>query len=133
LTVFLGALAGMVGGSLGTSGSGTMLPGMLILGIVPNYKTAAGTVLLTLLPPLSLLAIYEYYKRRQIQFTTSFILMISYFFASYLGGYLVSSIPNRSIESVSGFYFIMIGCFFLWNARYGSFGKTKNDEIKIIP
>jgi uncharacterized membrane protein YfcA len=59
-TIMLGLCAGVFGGALGQSGAETMLPGLLILGIVSDFKTAAGTVLLTILPPLSLLAIIEY-------------------------------------------------------------------------
>ena len=52
LTILLGLLAGAFGGALGQSGAETMLPGLLILGIVSDFKTAAGTVLLTILPTL---------------------------------------------------------------------------------
>ena len=85
LTILLGAFAGVLGGALGQSGAETILPGLLILGIVPDFKTAAGTTLLTILPPLSLLAIIQYYKRGQVQIMTGVILMIAYFFAAYVG------------------------------------------------
>ena len=84
-TIYLGIIAGILGGALGQSGAEVLLPGLLILGIVPNFKVAAGTVLLTILPPLSLLAIYEYYKRKQLAIPTALILMVSYFFAAYFG------------------------------------------------
>jgi uncharacterized membrane protein YfcA len=59
-TVCLGVVAGLAGGALGQSGAEIMVPGLLVMGIASNFKTAAGTVLLTILPPLSLMAIVTY-------------------------------------------------------------------------
>ena len=133
LTIFLGIFAGLFGGALGQSGAETLMPGLLILGIVPNFKVAAGTVLLTILPPLSLLAIYQYYKRGQIAIQTSLILMVSYFFAAYFGAYFTKDVDNATLEMVSGVYFITIGLFFLWNSFTGTFGESKtNKHIKNV-
>lgn len=133
LTIGLGIFAGLLGGALGQSGAETLLPGLLILGLVPNFKVAAGTVLLTILPPLSLLAIYEYYKRGQLQISTAVILMISYFFAAYFGAYIAKNINNSTLEIISGVYFIIIGIFFLWNAVTGTFGEsTTNKHIRNV-
>ena len=123
-TIYLGIIAGILGGALGQSGAEVLLPGLLILGIVPNFKVAAGTVLLTILPPLSLLAIYEYYKRKQLAIPTALILMVSYFFAAYFGAFITKDVENKILELISGFYFILIGIFFLWNSYTGTFGES---------
>lgn len=128
LTIFLGIFAGVFGGALGQSGAETLMPGLLILGIVPNFKVAAGTVLLTILPPLSLLAIYQYYKRGQLAVQTSIILMISYFFAAYFGAYITKNFSSATLELVSGIYFITIGSFFLWNSFTGTFGESQSNK-----
>jgi uncharacterized membrane protein YfcA len=123
LTILLGSVAGLFGGALGQSGAETMLPGLLILGIVSDFKTAAGTVLLTILPPLSLLAIVEYYKRGQVRVVTSMILMGSYFFAAYAGAYATRTITNSQLQFISAIYFFVIGGFFLWNSYTGTYGE----------
>jgi uncharacterized membrane protein YfcA len=123
LTILLGLVAGLFGGALGQSGAETMLPGLLILGIVTDFKTAAGTVLLTILPPLSLLAIIEYYKRGQVRVVTSMILMVAYFFAAYAGAYATRSISNSQLQFISAIYFFIIGAFFLWNSYTGTYGE----------
>lgn len=128
LTILLGLVAGILGGALGQSGAEVMLPGLLILNIVPDFKTAAGTVLLTILPPLSLLAILEYYRRGQLNVKVSLILMISYFFAAYIGAYFTKDLTDSTLEYAASFYFFIIGMFFLWNAYTGFFGnKSKTD------
>jgi hypothetical protein len=130
-TILLGVVAGILGGGLGQSGAEIMLPGLLILGIVPNFKTAAGTVLLTILPPLSLLAIFEYYRRGELNIPIAITLMISYFFAAYVGSYITKDISDTNLEYIASIYFFAIGSFFLWNAYTGFFGEKKNNQIKV--
>lgn len=123
LTILLGLTAGLVGGSLGQSGAEFMLPGLLILGIVPDFKTAVGTVLLSIIFPISLLAVFVYYQRKQVMVATSITLIISYFIAAYFGAYFSKDITNSILQYACGVYFLIISCFFFWNAYTGHFGK----------
>ena len=81
LTIVIGSVAGIIGGALGINGSFIMLPAILLLNIVPDYKMAVGTILLSILPPLSLLAVIDYYKRKKIDIVIAGLLCISYFIA----------------------------------------------------
>lgn len=130
-TVFLGAIAGISGGALGQSGAEVMLPGLLLLNIVPDFKTAAGTVLLAIIPPISLLAVLEYYKRGQVKVWTSVFLFISYFFMAFIGAYITKNISNKFLEYITAFYFLLISIFFFWNAYTGTYGE-KSDGNKSI-
>ena len=121
-TALLGTFAGLFGGALGQSGAETMVPGLLILGIVPNFKTAAGTVLLTLLPPITALAVGSYYKRGQVQVKTAAIMFSCFFVAAYFGAYLTKDFSNSTLELISGIYFLSIGAFFIWNSVTGTYG-----------
>jgi len=123
LTILLGICAGLVGGSLGQSGAEFMLPGVLILGIVPDFKTAVGTVLLSIIFPISLMAVIEYYKRKQVIVVTSLTLTVCYFVAAYFGAHFTKDISNTFLEYACGFYFLIISSFFFWNAYTGHFGK----------
>jgi len=105
LTVFLGMIAGLFGGALGQSGAEVMLPGLLILNLTPDFKTAAGTVLLAIIPPISLLAVLEYYKRDQVRVWISIILFVTYFFMAFVGAYLTKNISNKVLEYLTAFYF----------------------------
>lgn len=88
ITLGIGSLAGFIGGSLGTSGSSIMIPGLLATGVASNYKTAAGTTLLAILAPLSIGAIYIYWKAGHVQVMTAILLVISYFIASTISAKL---------------------------------------------
>lgn len=130
-TVGLGLVAGLAGGALGQSGAEVMVPGLLILGIASNFKTAAGTVLLTILPPLSLMAIITYWKRNQVQVTTAVILMVTYFFAAWGGAYVTGEVKNSTLECISGVYFMLIGAFFLWNSWSGKYGDNDDGSTPV--
>lgn len=132
LTILLGAVAGLSGGALGQSGAEIMLPGLLLLNIVPDFKTAAGTVLLAIVPPISLLAVLQYYKRGQVRVLTSVILFVTYFFVAFIGAYLTKNVSNKILEYVTASYFLLISLFFFWNAYTGTFGETTNGK-KSIP
>jgi len=128
LTILLGSIAGISGGALGQSGAEVMLPGLLILGLVPNFKTAAGTVLLAIVPPISILAVLQYYKRGQVRIWTSVILFVCYFFMAFLGAYLTKEISNKGLEFLTGIYFLLISAFFFWNSYTGTFGEEQNGK-----
>jgi uncharacterized membrane protein YfcA len=123
LTIILGFFAGITSGSLGVSGAEIILPGLIILNIVKNFKISIGTTLLTILPPLSIGAVYEYYKRKQIDIPISLILMITIFLGAWLGSKLVKDVSNTMLEYLTGFFFIFVGVFFLFNAYYNFFGE----------
>lgn len=133
LTVFLGIIAGLSGGALGQSGAEVMLPGLLLLNIVPDFKTAAGTVLLAIIPPISLLAVLEYYKRGQVRVWISVILFVTYFFAAFGGAYLTKNISNKTLEYITATYFLIISLFFFWNGYTGTYGESKYGDRKAIP
>lgn len=130
LTLLLGSVAGLFGGGLGQSGAEVMLPGLLILGIVPNFKIAAGTVLLAIVPPISILAVLEYYKRGQVRVWTSVFLFVSYFLMAFVGAYLTKTLTNRTLEFITGMYFLVISCFFFWNSYTGTYGENTNNSNK---
>jgi uncharacterized membrane protein YfcA len=129
-TVLLGTFAGLFGGALGQPGAETMVPGLLILGIVSDFKTAAGTVLLTMLPPITALAVGSYYSRGQVQVKTAAILFSSFFVAAYFGAYLTKDYLDSTLELVSGIYFSLIGIFFIWNSVTGTYGgKERHSTV----
>lgn len=131
LTFAIGSIAGLFGGALGQSGAEVMLPGLLIFGITPNFKVAAGTVLLAIIPPISILAVIQYYKRGQVQILTSFILFICYFFLAFVGAYITKDISNKNLEFITGIYFLLISVFFFWNSFTGTFGESQNGKKNI--
>jgi uncharacterized membrane protein YfcA len=125
LTVSLGLVAGLLASSLGQSGVEFILPMLMVLGIVHEFKRAVGTVLLFFAAPITLGAVFVYYKRKQVDVKTSLLLMASYFIAGYFGAKLTKDVSDITIQYAGAVYLIIIGLFMIWNAYTKTFGFPK--------
>ena len=113
--LIIGILSGIIGGSVGTSGSNVIIPGLLLSGVTSNYKTAAGTTLLAILPPLSIGAVYTYWKSGNVQVDTAIIIVISYFiFATIAARYAVKYISNQMLLLIYAIYLLIISVYFFY-------------------
>jgi len=111
----IGVCAGTIGAITGTSGSSVILPGLLISGVVPDYKTAVGTTLLAILPPISLASFYSYWKAGKYQFDSAVIIMVFYIFASFfVGMWVVKRASEKSLYLFSSCYSMLLGSYFLY-------------------
>lgn len=117
LTVILGLLSGVFGGALGLGGSIFMLPGLLLLGIISDYKTAVGTILFSLLPPISLLAVIEFYKNKRVDMYIGIILCITYVLGAYYGSLINHMYSIKFLQYCTAFSFLIISAIFFYMAH----------------
>ena len=118
LTVLVGSVAGLIGGALGVSTSFIMIPAIILLNIVPDYKMAVGTILLSILPPLSLLAVVDYYKRKKIDIPIAIILCISYFIAAKYGANINKEYSEKVLKYWTAAILFICAGYFLWSAQH---------------
>jgi uncharacterized membrane protein YfcA len=116
LTILLGSLSGILGGASGLGGSFIILPGLIMLGITPDFQTAVGTTLLSLLPPISLLGVIEYYKRKKVDTLVGIILFITYFIFAYYGSIINKMYSDKTLKFYTGILFLIISFYFLWES-----------------
>ncbi len=91
----IGAVAGIAGGLLGIGGAVVIVPALVYLyGFA--QKTAQGTTLLLMLPPIGLLAALEYWKAGQVNLKAG--VFIALFFL--LGGWIGARIAVRMDPAV---------------------------------
>ena len=117
LTVVVGSIAGLIGGGLGVATSFIMLPAILLLNIVPDYKMAVGTILLSLLPPISLLAVVDYYKRKKIDIPVAIILCVSYFLSAKYGAGINKQYSSRTLKYWTAAILFICAGYFCWSAH----------------
>mgnify|MGYP006147965025 FL=1 len=117
LSALLGAVAGVMGGALGTSGAFTILPGLLLLGIVETQKKAAGTTLITILAPLSILAAVEYYKKGNVDVPVGIVITIAYMLAAWLGAKFANALEESTIQTIVGVYLLIVAAYFFYKSR----------------
>jgi uncharacterized membrane protein YfcA len=117
LTLLIGIISGLVGGALG-QGSFLFLPAILLLKIIPDYKMAVGTILAAMLPPISALAVFDYYKRKKIDYLVAIVLCVSYTIAAKYGAVINKQFSTKTLKVWTAGIFILIGLYFAWAAYY---------------
>ena len=117
LTLLVGAGSGVIGGALGVNGSFIMLPAVLFLHIINDYSMAVGTILLSVLPPLSILAVIDYYKRKKVDIPVAVILCISYFIAAKYGANINKEYSGKVLKYWTAAILFICAGYFYWSAH----------------
>lgn len=115
-TIIIGVISGLLGGAFGLGGSFVMLPGVILLNVIPDFKTAVGTILFSLLPPISLLSVIEFGKRGKIDYTVGTILLVTYFFSSYYGALINNYYDNKTLQFYCAISFLLISFYFFYKS-----------------
>ncbi len=104
----IGSFAGLIAGGLGTSTAYALILGLVFSGISKDYKHAAALTLFTILPPLSLGAVFTYYKKKMIDIPAGLFLMVVCFLSAWAGAKLNKYIPDAYAEfALGGFLFVV--------------------------
>ena len=114
IIIIIGIVSGILQGALGSVGLIVVIPALLVMNIVGDYKTACGTLLFTLLFPTSLLGLYEYYHSNSMAIITGIILVITMTIGGYYGSMLSNYITYGNLEILSGIIFIIVGIHYLF-------------------
>jgi len=107
LIVAIGIVTGILSGMLGIGGAVIMIPAMVfLLGL--DQRTAQGTSLWVLLPPISILAAINYLKEGYVNMKFVVILVITFIIGSYFGSKIALSIPQESLRRIFGLLLLVI-------------------------
>jgi uncharacterized protein len=125
LLVFLliGLAVGILGGMLGIGGAIIIVPVLVYIFLWPE-RLAQGTTLIMLLPPVSFLAVWTYYKAGQVDIKTAIITAICFLPAAELGANLALSLPERRLSQIFGVFAILVAVRLLW--PQGKVGQEKS-------
>lgn len=108
MLLLIGVLAGLFSGFIGIGGGLIVVP-CLIYFMGMGQHTAQGTSLAMMLPPIGLVAVYNYYKAGQVDFKVAAMLCIFFVAGSYFGSKLAISLPAEQIKKAFGAIIILLG------------------------
>jgi uncharacterized membrane protein YfcA len=108
IVLVIGVFAGAFGGFIGIGGGLIVVP-CLVYFMGMSQHTAQGTSLAMMLPPIGLIAVYNYYKQGHVDFRVAGILCISFVVGSFFGSKLALSLPPDQIKKAFGGIIILIG------------------------
>jgi len=107
ILIGIGILTGVMAGMLGIGGAIIMIPALVfILGI--SQQTAQGTSLAVMLPPIGILAAYNYYKAGQVNIKFAIILAVFFLVGSYFGSKLALTLPQNVLKKVFGVLLLLV-------------------------
>lgn len=91
----IGSVVGLLSGWEGISGSTFILAGLLLTGVVSTQSKAAGTTLLAMVFPISALAVWEYYKRGDVDVWLALVITLFYMIFAWFGAKLNAIVPSN--------------------------------------
>ncbi|MDX9948822.1 MAG: sulfite exporter TauE/SafE family protein, partial [Bacteroidales bacterium] len=87
LLIVTGIVTGVMAGMLGIGGAVIMIPSLVFL-LGFSQQMAQGTSLAVMLPPIGIIAAYNYYKAGQVNLKFAMILAVTFIVGSYFGSKL---------------------------------------------
>lgn len=112
--IVIGIITGVMAGMLGIGGAVIMIPALVyILGI--SQQTAQGTSLAVMLPPVGIIAAYNYYKAGQVNIRFAIILAVFFLVGSYFGSKLALNIPQATLKKIFGILLLLVAAKMLFS------------------
>ncbi len=107
ILIVIGIVTGFMAGMLGIGGAIIMIPALVyILGL--TQQTAQGTSLAVMLPPIGILAAYNYYKAGQVNIKFAIILAAFFLVGSFFGSKLALNIPQTMLKKIFGVLLLLV-------------------------
>jgi uncharacterized protein len=107
LLLGIGILTGIMAGMLGIGGAIIMIPALVFfMGF--SQQTAQGTSLAVMLPPVGILAAFNYYKAGHVNIKFAIILACTFLIGSYFGSKLALNIPQATLKKIFGIVLILV-------------------------
>jgi len=107
ILIIIGIVTGAMAGMLGIGGAIIMIPALVFfMGF--SQQMAQGTSLAVMLPPIGILAAYNYYKAGQVNITFAIILAVAFLIGSYFGSKLALTLPQPLLKKIFGVLLLLV-------------------------
>jgi len=107
ILIGIGIVTGATAGMLGIGGAIVMIPALVFfLGF--SQQMAQGTSLAVMLPPIGIIAAYNYYKAGQVNIKYALILAACFLIGSYFGSKLALNLPQAVLKKIFGVLLLLV-------------------------
>ena len=114
ILIVIGIVTGIMAGMLGIGGAIIMIPALVFfLGL--TQQAAQGTSLAVMLPPIGIIAAYNYYKAGQVNIKFAIILAIAFLVGSYFGSKLALNLPQSVLKKIFGLLLLLVAAKMLFS------------------
>ena len=108
ILMIIGMAAGVLSGFAGVGGGVIIIPALIFLLGMSQFE-AQGTSLAMMIPPIGLMAAFNYYKEGYINWKYAIILALFFFVGGYIGSKLAISIPQNIVKKSFAIFIILVG------------------------
>ena len=103
----IGLVTGIMAGMLGIGGAIIMVPALVfIMGF--SQHMAQGTSLAVMLPPIGIIAAYNYWNAGQVNLKFALILAVAFIIGSYFGSKFALNIPQPVLKKIFGVLLLLV-------------------------
>lgn len=113
--MFIGILAGVVSGFIGVGGGIVVVP-LLIFFLGLSQHQAQGTSLALMLPPITILACFNYYKTGNLNISYAVVLALFFIIGGYYGSKLSLRLSPDVVKFVFGLIMLYVAVRMVWSS-----------------
>ena len=107
ILIIVGIRSGLLAGVFGVGGAIIVIPALVfILGF--SQHDAQGTSLAFMLPPVGILATWNYWKAGHVNWKIALILSLTFVVGSYLGSQFSINMPDKLLRRLFGILMILV-------------------------
>lgn len=107
ILIIVGILSGLLAGIFGVGGAIIVIPALVfILGF--SQHDAQGTSLAFMLPPVGILATWNYWKEGHVNWKIALILSLTFVIGSYLGSHFSINMSDKLLRRLFGILMILV-------------------------
>ena len=107
LLIIIGLLSGMLAGIFGVGGAILVIPALVfILGL--SQHQAQGTSLAFMIPPIGILAAWNYWKEGYVNWKFALVLSLTFVIGAYLGSIFSLNISDRMLRRIFGVLLLFV-------------------------
>jgi len=104
----LGLMAGILSGLIGIGGGVIIVPALMFL-FGFSQHLAQGTTLAAMVPPIGLLAAYEYYNKGFVDMKVAGLIAVGFFIGGFFGARIATYASNEVLHKIFGIILILLG------------------------
>lgn len=114
----IGLASGLLAGVVGGGSDALIVPLLVGSGLMSSFKMAVGTSLATLLPPVGVFAVWNYYKKGDVNIWYALYLGVMFTVGSYLMSKIGIKIDKSVTRKIYAIFLIGLGIFILFDKSY---------------
>ncbi len=99
ILIFIGITAGILSGMIGLGGGVVMIP-MMVMMLAMDQKMAQGTSIAIMLPPIGILAVYNYYKQGYVNIKYAAVIAGAFIIGGFFGSKLAIALPSDIVKKI---------------------------------